>query len=299
MNFYKKIIRNQETRFKILQILNFIPDKFMVKLQYLIKTGRKLDLKKKERFTEKIQWYKLFYRNPLMTKCVDKYSVREFIKEKGLEEILIPLLGVYEKGKDINFKELPQKFVLKTTNGSHTNILCKDKSKLNQIEIKEKLNFWMERSKKSKAGREWAYYDVDPKIICEEYLEDESNKYEAINDYKFICFNGKVEVIYVDLDRTNHQRRNFYDINWNIIDVTSDHPNYDERVLKPKKLKKMIEIAEILSKDFPQVRVDLYNLNGKIYFGELTFYMLSGYVTFKPDSFDYKLGKKFKIPNLV
>ena len=292
---YKKIIKSQEMRFKILNFLSFIPDKQMIKLQYKIKTGRKLNLKNPQRYSEKLQWYKLYYRDPLMTKCADKYSVREYIRSKGLDDILNKLYAVYDKVEEVNFNGLPDKFVMKTTNGSGTNILCKDKLKLSVDEMKKSLKNWMNRDCFA-AGREWAYKDIVPRIIVEEYLEDKINPYDGLNDYKFICFNGEAKYIILDIDRYSAHKRNFYNTNWKYINVSSDCPNFGDCVSKPEGLDEMLCVANILAKDFPFVRVDLYWVNGKVYFGELTFYPWTGYVTFEPDEFDYILGEKFRLP---
>lgn len=292
---YKKIIKSQETRFKILSILKFIPDDIMIKIQYKIKTGRRLNLKKPQRYSEKLQWYKLYYRDEIMTKCADKYSVREYVKDKGLENILNKLYFVYDNVEQIEFDKLPKKFVIKTTNGSGTNILCKNKNEISKNDIKEKLNKWLSRDYYS-AGREWAYKDIVPKIIIEEYLEDKSNNFEGINDYKFLCFNGVVKYIVLDVDRNIDHKRNIYDVNWKLIDVSTDHNNIDIEIEKPEGLDKMLKVANTLAKDFPCVRVDLYWVNSRVYFGELTFYPWTGYVNFNPDEFDYKLGKEFTLP---
>lgn len=289
---YKRIIKSQKVRFKILKLLNFIPDNIMLKIQYKIKTGRSLNLKNPKRYTEKIQKYKIYYRNPILIECVDKYNVRKFVKEKGLSNILNELYGVYDSTDKIDFDKLPNEFILKTTNGSETNIICNDKSKLNIEDTKKKLDFFLNRETIN-AGREWAYNNVKPLIICEKLLKPSNNA--DLMDYKFICFRGKVECIIVDSDRFTDHKRNFYDINWNKIEVESDCKNIEKEIKKPKELRKMIKIVEILSKDFPHVRVDLYNFDEKIIFGELTFYPWSGYVNFKPDEFDYKLGKNFNL----
>lgn len=293
---YKAIVKSQETRFKILKLLRFIPDSLMVKFQYRIKLGRKLNLKNPQRYTEKLQWYKLNYRVSLMTQCSDKYRVRDYIKSKGLENILNKLYAVYNSIDEINFNELPNKFVMKTTNGSGTNILCKDKNEIEIEEIKRLLNQWIHRDY-FVSGREWAYKNVIPQIIVEEYLEDEENLFEGINDYKFICFNGEVRYIVFDVDRQVKHRRNIYDTSWNFINVNTDHPNIGDCVKKPEGLNEMLRVANILSKDFPCVRVDLYWVNKKVYFGELTFYPWTGYVQFYPDEFDFIMGEKFKLPN--
>lgn len=292
---YKKIIKNQSVRFKILKFLSFIPDKMMIKLQYKIKTKRKLNLKNPKRYTEKIQWYKLNYRNPIIKQCVDKYAVREYVKKKGLENILNKLYAVYDNAEEFNFEVLPQKFVVKTTNSSGTNIFCKNKENIKKEEIIEKLNRFLE-TKNIHAGREWAYYGINARIIVEEFLEDDVH--EGIDDYKFLCFNGNPEYIVYDIDRFKNHKRNFYDINWNYLDISSDCPNFGNTVEKPEKLEEMIKIAQILSEDFPAVRVDLYCVKNKVYFGELTFYPWSVYVDFQPDDFDFLLGEKFEIENI-
>ena len=276
-------------------MLKFVPDKAMIKLQYRIKLKRKLNLKDPKRYTEKIQWYKLYYRNPVMMECVDKYGVRKYIEKKGLGNILNQLYQVVDRPEEINFDQLPDKFVIKTTNGSGTNILVKDKKTLNIAETKKKLNDFLNMAEAS-AGREWAYGGSSKKIIVEELLEDNSNKDKGISDYKFLCFNGKPVYVVYDKDRFSDHKRNFYDVNWNYVKVDSDCPCFEDSVKKPENYEKMVEIASVLSRDFPAVRVDLYNIEGKIYFGELTFYPWSGYVQYTPDSFDFELGKYFVLP---
>ncbi|MGG4197536.1 ATP-grasp fold amidoligase family protein [Peribacillus frigoritolerans] len=292
---YKKIIKNKELRFKILHYLKFVPDSLMLKLQYRMKMGRKLNWKDPKRWTEKLQWYKKYYRTPLMTQCADKLEVREYIKSKGLESILNKLYAVYESADQFNLDLLPNKFVIKTTNGSGTNILCKDKSQLLPDKVKQSLNDWMYRDNFS-VGREWSYKDIVPKIIVEEYLEDKSNPFDGINDYKFICFNGKAKFIVLDVDRNIDHKRNIYDADWNFIDVSTDSPNFGDTVPKPEGLDEMLRVANILASDFPFVRVDLYWVNGTVYFGELTFYPWTGYVQFDPDEFDFILGEEFQLP---
>ena len=182
---YKKIIKSQRLRFKILNLLSWIPDKTMIKIQYRIKTGRKLNLKNPERFTEKLQWYKLYYRNPLMKKCADKYEVREYVKSKGLDSILNELYGVYDRPEEIDFDKLPNKFVIKTTDGSGGNniIICNNKKKLNIDNTIKKIKNWQKNNIKKPAGREWCYEGLKSKIICEKLLSrDERND---LPDYKF------------------------------------------------------------------------------------------------------------------
>lgn len=295
MDFYKKIF-SKKVRFAILRFLKFIPDKQMIQFQYWVKLHRKLNLKSPMRYTEKIQWYKLYYRNELMPICVDKYRVREYIEKKGLSDILVKLYGVYDKADDIPFDALPQKFILKTSNGSGTNIICRNKNELSKYEIVKKVNNFLKQSSAS-AGREWVYAKGSPQIIIEELLEDPTNLDGSISDYKHLCFNGEPEYIVLDIDRFTNHKRNIYDVGWHDLHIASDCPCIDNRTFeKPINYDKMIEIAKILCEDFPAVRVDLYNINGRIYFGELTFFPWSGYVQYTPDSFDFEMGEKFVLP---
>lgn len=293
-NSYKNIIRSQKLRLLLLRFLKFLPDSLMLRAQYKTKIGKKLNLKKPNTFTEKIQWYKLNYRNPLMTQCSDKYNVREYISSKKLEHTLTELLWVGKDPNKIEFDTLPEKFVIKTTNGSGTNIIVTDKSTINEEEIIETLQKWLKRDIYS-LGREWSYKHINPVIIIEEYLEDSDTGFHGINDYKFLCMNGKVDFIVLDVNRQIGHKRNIYDANWNYIDVDTDHGTLGDIVSEPEKLSEMKEIAEKLSQDFPFVRVDLYLVNGKIYFGELTFYPWSGYVWFNRNDFDTHLGKNMKL----
>ena len=292
MELYKKIFKNPATRKFILNCLRFVPDSLMLKMQYRIKLHRSLNLKNPKRFTEKIQWYKINYRNPIMHQCVDKFNVREFLKNKGLENILIPLIGKYESIQDVNFDKLPDSFVIKTTHGGGglNVVICQDKSKLKIEEIKEKLYFQPNKTKKMSMGREWAYIGLVPGIVVEELLVNKENPEAGVNDYKIFCYNGKPEYLVVDVDRYIGHKRNFYKADWTRMDVSSDCPQADKDIPKPENFEKMLSIASKLSSDFPFVRVDLYNVNGKIYFGELTFYPWSGYVQFTPDDIDFELG---------
>ena len=293
---YKKLISNKSMRLKILKLLDFVPDKIMIYIQYYISTGRWLNLSNPSRFTEKLQWFKLYYRTDLLTKCADKYLVREYISSKNLDDILVPIYGAYDNANEIDFSSLPKSFVLKTNNGSHTNILCKDKETLNIYDTKMQLNNWLTQWA-GKVGREWAYYDIKPKIICEQFLDIGSS--DDLDDYKFFCFNGEPYCLYVVIDRTANDgiKLGIYDLEFNKLEYRrSDIVPITKEPKKPKNYERMIEIVKILSKDFPHVRVDLYNINGKIYFGELTFYDGSGYKGYISDDFDFILGEKFILP---
>lgn len=296
---YKKIIKKPETRYKILSRFNWLSDEMMIKLQYKIKLKRKLDLKNPKRFTEKLQWYKLNYRNPIMHKCVDKFNVRKYVEEKGLKDILNEVYGVYDNIDDIDFTKLPERFVIKATNGGGgLNILiCDNKKKFDEENALKEMDNWLKLKQKKSLGREWAYEGNVNKIIIEKYLEENDNMLSGINDYKFLCYNGKVEYIVFDGDRYVRHKRNIYDRNWNYIDIKTDCAKLGDIIKKPENLSEMIDIAEKLSSEFPFVRVDLYSIYGKIIFGELTFYPWSGYVQFEPDEYDFILGKNFKLKN--
>lgn len=296
---YKNIIKSQKVRFKILDLFNFLPDEKMIKIQYFIKTGRKLNLKNPRRYTEKLQWYKLYYRNELLTKCADKYDVREYVESKGYKSILNELYGLYNHPDEIDFSILPDSFAIKVTNGSGTNIFIEDKSKINISSIKKQINDWISL-KNCSYGREWCYYNIKPRIIIEKLIEKDENN--DLPDYKFFCFNGEVYCLYTMIDYVeNHDNGKlaFYDKNFNKLPFKRlDFGEITKEIKKPKNLDKMVKIAEDLSKDFPHVRVDLYNVNGNIIFGELTFYNASGYTKFYPDEYDFILGNQFKLPNI-
>ena len=299
MNDYKKLFRSAKLRHRILRFFAFIPDYWMLCIQYRIKLGRWPNLRNPHRFTEKLQLYKMNYRNPIIHQCVDKYAVREFVKSKGFESILNKLYGVYNETDEIKFNLLPNQFVMKTTNGggSLNVIICRDKSNFNINDAKKKLGDWKCKIKAYDGGREWAYKGIEPKIIVEEYLENVENPEAGINDYKFFCFDGKPYCLVVDVNRYVNHKRNFYDMEWNFININSDHENVGDTISKPNAFERMVKIASKLSEGFPFVRVDLYCNQDEVRFGELTFYPWSGYVQFNPDEFDFELGKQFELPH--
>lgn len=296
---YKKMIRSRTLRIKILSLLNWIPDSIMIPLQYRIHTGRSLNLKNPQRFTEKLQLYKLKYRNPIMLRCTDKYEVRSVVKEFGLTDILIPLVGVYDSVEDIDFESLPQQFVAKTTDGGGGNqvFICRDKRELDKTDFFSKVNEWFKAPKAKNAGREWAYENGYPRrVVIEELISDGKN--ENLIDYKFFCFNGQIRMIYAISGRNfgHGAEVGIYTTDFKKINVhRADELPAKQILPKPQNFERMTEFAEKLSAQFPHVRVDLYNVSGIIYFGELTFYDGSGYMSFTPDSFDLELGSYFDI----
>lgn len=268
----------------------------MLKAQYRIKCGRELDLENPERYTEKMQWYKLYYRDPVMQQCADKYRVRAFVEQKGLGHILNDLYAVFETPEDISLEKLPERFVLKLSNGSSTNLLCEDKKALDLDRVKQTFRDFCAQSGSS-AGREWVYRGGKSVIVAEQYLTDPSQPNGALRDYKILCFNGKPEyIICVHGRYTDHYCHVVYDARWNKQDVTIGHSSSAADYARPDTLPQMLEIAETLSEGFPAVRVDLYSIEGRIYFGELTYFPWSGYMHFQPDEFDYQLGSKFVLP---
>ncbi len=295
MDGYKKIVKSQKFRFAILNALRIVPDKWMLKLQYRIKFKRKLNLDNPERFTEKIQWYKLFYKDDKMPVCSDKYTVREYVKSKNLEHILNELYCVFENPRNIDFETLPKKFVMKLSNGSGTNLICRDKDKLD-IEAVKKEFTWFKKKVKANAGREWPYLKSKPVIIVERLLEDETHINNAVNDYKIFCYHGKPTYVICISDRYSDRVNHLvYDTDWKQLQVASEGARLNEEAPRPENLEEMLEIAAKLSEDFPFARVDLYSLTNKVYFGEITFYPWSGYMEFEPDEFDFVLGEHFEL----
>ena len=285
-----------KTRKSLYKILNLLPDKTVIRLQYYASLGRFPHLKNPKRFTEKLQWYKLNYRTPLMTQCADKYKIRFYLRDKGYADFSPTLYQVCDRFEEIDFDALPESFAIKCNNGSGTNIFVKNKAEMDKDSIAAEVATWKE-VKTICTGREWAYQDIEPKIVIEELLvSHDGTQKDSLNDYKFLCFNGEVKALWVDLGRHTDHRRNFYDLEWNQLDVVSDCPVTEEPVPKPYGLERMIEVASGIAKDFPFVRVDFYSVNQKLYIGELTFYPWSGCVQFTPDSYDFELGSYFTLP---
>ena len=267
--------------------------RYCLEKQFKRRLGYKLNFDNPKTFNEKIQWLKLYYHNPLMTKCADKVAVREYVAEKVGKKYLIQNLGVWDSPDDIDFDRLPEKFVLKVNWGCGQNIIVTDKSKVDINEIREKLRIWMQpQSNLYFAAFEWGYKNIVPKITAEEYLEI-LDKNSAL-DYKFLCFAGTPYLCWVSNKNKNVQERSFYDMNWNMMDIELVEPGKvlpEKPVEKPKNFDEMIDVVKKLSDGFPEVRVDLYLLpNDDIKFGELTFFSASGFSRWSPADVDRKLG---------
>lgn len=279
------------------QKFNWLPDKPYLDLMFRARMGYRLNFDYPVSFNEKMQWLKLYNRHDYFTSLVDKYEVRGFIKETIGEQYLIPLVGYWDDVDKINFDALPKQFVLKCNHNSGTGMcICRDKNTLEIGKVKEDLkkglaeNYYL-------IHREWPYKNVKRKVICEKYMVDESG-YE-LKDYKFFVFNGEPCYIQVDYDRFTDHHRNFYDLDWKYQPFTTLYPtNPNKKIVKPVNLDEMINIARKIAskiKDTPFVRIDLYNVNGRVFFGEITFFHGSGYEKFYPSEFDIKLGKMITI----
>lgn len=278
----KSIINYIKKPYKILIYLAkknkiYIRDDYFLKLQYKDIIGKKLNLENPKTFNEKLQWLKLNDRKDIYTTMVDKYEVKDYVANIIGKEYVIPTLGIYDKFEDINFENLPNQFVMKCTHDSGSTIVCKDKSKLNIKQIKNKLNKCLKKNFYYE-GREWPYKNVKPRIIIEEYMEDSVEK--ELRDYKFYCFDGKVDYCMLCLERNLGKPKFLYfDREWKLKkEMSYDGQNKENDIdyRKPDKIEKMFQMASYLSKGMKFVRIDMYNVNGKIYFGEYTFYPSSG-----------------------
>lgn len=272
-------------------IAKYMPDSWYLKYVYKKVIGKDLNLKHPVSFNEKLQWLKLHDRNPVYTQYVDKYRVREHIAKLLGEEYLIPLVGgPWEKFEDIDISNLPNKFVLKCTHDSGSVILCTDKNKFEMEKASNILKKALQRNFFYE-NREWPYKNVKPAIIAEKFMVDD--KEAELVDYKLHCFNGKVKFILVCANRDEHEnmQKVFYDTNWKKMDLKRPNSRADRDMPKPLNFEKMIEIAEMLSDKIPFLRVDLYEISGKLYFGELTFYPASGFEGFEPLEWDKKIGE--------
>ena len=276
----------------VIKLRYLYPDKLYLKLLYYLSHKRKLDLKNPQTFTEKLQWIKLYDHNPYYTKLVDKYESKKIVDGILGEGYEFPLLGVYDRFDDIDFNTLPNQFVIKCTHNCGV-VICKDKNKLDIKKARKSINKTM-RNNYFYYSREWPYKNVPRKVIVEQYMEDES--YEELKDYKFFCFNGEPKLLYVASGRGKDDTRfDFFDTNFNHLDIINGHPNADSPIKKPENFDKMVLIATKLSQGLKEVRIDLYNINGRIYVGEFTFFHMGGIVPFEPIEWDYELGRYVKL----
>lgn len=257
-------------------------------------SGRLPDLENPTLFSEKMQWMKLHYRNELMPIVGDKYTVRKYLEDLGYGYLLNDLIAVYDDVSKINFDDLPQRFVMKASHSSGWNLIVKDKSKINQTIWRKHFKYWLTHDIEWN-GREWHYAEMKPRIVCEKYLEDASG---ALMDYKFFCFNGEPRFLQVNVGRgTVHSTQNYYDIDWKLMPFGKSQPhNPNICVERPEKFYEMLSLARELAKPFPYVRIDFYEAQGKIYFGEFTFFPCSGMPDFVPAEYDAIVGEMLTLP---
>ncbi len=273
-----------------------IPDKKFLELVFPLNTGYKLNLDNPQTYNEKLQWLKLYDRNPEYTKMVDKVEAKKYAAKIIGEEHIIPTLAVYERAEDINYDKLPNQFVLKCTHDSGGIVICKDKVALDKKAAIRKLQKGLKKNFYY-INREWPYKNVKPRIIAEQYMEDEDGE---LKDFKFFCFNGEPKFMFIASDRFNSSEEtkfDFFDMDFNHLPFLNGHPNATKPVAKPVSFEIMKSLAAKLSKGIPQVRVDFYDIKGTVYFGEMTFFHWSGIVPFEPQEWDYKFGDYIKLPN--
>lgn len=272
--------------------LRFLPDKQYLSFVYYLTTGKRINFNNPKGYNEKLQWLKINQINPEYSKLVDKLRVREHIKDVWGEEHLFPLLGFWKSFDDIDFNKLPNQFVLKCNHDSGSVKIIKDKSSLTKKDFQELSKHFKKKLKRNGfyPAREYPYKNLEHYIFAEKFMINDKNTEKSIEDYKFFCFNGVPQFMYVVTDRSNGGRNDFFDMNYNHLDVYYNHPNADGVIEKPVLFDEMVEIATRLSKGLKQVRIDLYEINGKLYFGEYTFFHGGGFQLFKPEEWEYKFG---------
>ncbi len=273
-----------------------LPDDVYLKKLYRATMEMPLNLDDPQTFNEKLQWLKLYDRKPEYTDMVDKYAAKQYVADRIGEEYIIPNYGIWERFEDIDFDKLPDQFVLKCTHDCGGLVICRDKSRLDIDAAKKKI----ERAMKKNYylwGREWPYKNVKPRIIAEQYMSD-SEQSDELSDYKFMCFNGEVKCIFTCTERFSDTglKVTFFDREWNRLPYARTHHAFATDIPRPSNLAKMMEAAEKLAKDIPFIRVDFYEVSGKVYFGELTFYPGSGFEGFEPHEWDVELGSWIDLP---
>lgn len=288
-------MKDDKKREVVRRITKMLPDKVYLKIIFYRNTGYKLSLKNPQTFNEKLQWLKIYNRDPRLTILVDKYEVKQYVCEKIGGEYVIPTIGVWDCVEEIDFSTLPDEFVLKCNHDSGSIVFCTDKSKFDIAEARKKLTKALSRNY-FYAGREWPYKNVKPKIMAEPYMKDADRDY--LVDYKLMCFNGKVKCSFVVTDRFTKGglKVTFFDRNWERLPFERHYPSSHEIIAKPVLYEQMVFLAEKLSENIPFVRVDFYEINGQIYFGELTLSPGGGFEEFRPVEWDRRLGDWLILP---
>lgn len=293
MNYLKRIQNNPWSIFWKLnytKIQRILPDKVFLRIMYRARLGTHLDLRNPQTFNEKLQWLKLYDRNPHYTQMVDKYEAKKIIEATAGSQYVIPTYGIWNSFSEIDFNKLPNEFVLKTTHDAGRVIICRDKNELNKQDAEKKLDeglktnfFWQ--------GREWPYKNVKPRIIAEKLLKEDGST--ELMDYKIMCFSGKAYCCFVCTGRGSKEglRVTFFDRDWKRLPFERHYPCDANEIQRPRGYQTMISLAEKISKNIAFLRVDFYEVNNEIYVGELTFYPGNGFEEFTPPDWDYKLGE--------
>lgn len=289
----KKLFTDKKYRTSILDSFgayNRLSDEEYLRKRYKVSFGKELDLDNPTTFNEKIQWLKLNDKKPIYTDMVDKYEAKKYVAERIGEEYIIPTLGVWDRFDDIDFDKLPDQFVLKCTHDSGGLVIVRDKSKLDKKKARKRIEKCL-NTNYFYHGREWAYKAIKPRIIAEVFMEDQETA--ELRDYKFFAFNGEAKALFVASERQKagtEVKFDFFDMEYNHLPIRNGHPNAEQVPQKPKCFEEMRELAGKLSEGIPQLRVDFYEVNGKVYFGELTFAHFSGMVPFEPEEWDKTFG---------
>ncbi len=298
MNLVYGFIHIRESLVYLLSKCRFLDDVTYTRVKYRLVFRKKINLENPKTWNEKIQWLKLYYRKPEYISLVDKLEVRKYIADTIGDQYLIPLLGSWDRAQDIDFDRLPDRFVLKCTHDSGSVVICKDKKTFDreaaikslQKKAKKNLYWW---------NREWVYKDLKARIIAEEYMEDQATG--ELRDYKFFCYNGICKGLFIASNRQNSLMPttfDFYDRNYIHLDVRQGHPNANPIPAPPQNMEEMILLSEKLAQSIPFVRIDFYEVNGKTYFGEITFFHNGGFVPFEPPEWDEKFGQLLELPNI-
>ena len=277
-------------------LLKCLPDKACLSILYRATLGKKMQWKAPKTFNEKLQWLKLYDRNPVYTTMVDKFEAKQFAAQLIGEQYVVPLLGgPWERFDQIDFEALPDQFVLKTTHDCGGVWICKDKSSLDRQAAKEFLEKHLKRDYYS-TGREWPYKNVKPRIFAEAFLAELE---DDLRDYKFFCFDGVPKLMFIASERQSKEQEtkfDFFDMDFNHLSIINGHPNSPNPISRPENFEKMKELAAVLSKGIPHLRVDFYECSGRLYLGEMTFSHWGGFVAFEPEEWDEKLGSWIKLP---
>lgn len=298
MNKYLRFIKDKKYRFNILVSRGFyktMPDEKFLAKKFKYAFGRKINLDNPKTFNEKLQWIKLYDRKPIYTTLVDKYAVKKYVADIIGDEYIIPTLGVWDRFEDIDFDSLPEQFVLKCNHNSGGLVICKNKKNLDYEASRARINASLKKNYYYSA-REWPYKDVRPCILAEKYMEDAGRDFLPV--YKIFCFGGNPHIIQtIQNDKQPNESIDYFDTDWNLLNLKQNYPNSEAPLPKPKKLDEMLELAKKLAGNAPPfIRVDFYEVNGKLYFSEFTFFSDAGFAKFDPPEWDIKLGELIKLP---